>query len=144
MSVRIEKLASVVAGEGTPRPVGPAQSRRKADDRHARVRFAKGRNRRVPPVRIGRPVRGPERREPRTIRAIVRRADVERHAAVDALLAHFLDGLLDRSVGLASAMVDGTRRPVAGIASDPLDQVGEIDELIRLTAQFIRHHWRLG
>ena len=59
-------------------------------------------------------------------------------------LAHFLDWLLNRSVGLASAMVDGTRRPVAGIASDPLDQVGEIDEFVRLAAQFIRHHWRLG
>ena len=41
-------------------------------------------------------------------------------------------------------MVDGARRPVAGIAADPRDQLGEIDEFIRLTAQFIRHHRRLG
>src|SRR5277367_2367786 len=82
---RIEKFARVVAREGTPRPVGPAQSRRKTDDRHTCVDFAKGRNWRVPPAREGDPVRGPEGRESWTIRAVVRRADVERHAAVDAL-----------------------------------------------------------
>ena len=41
-------------------------------------------------------------------------------------------------------MVDGPRRPIARIASDPRDQLGEIDEFVRLTAQFIRHHRRLG
>ena len=33
---------------------------------------------------------------------------------------------------------------VAGIAPDPLDQMGEIDELVGLTAQLVRHHRRLG
>src|ERR1700722_14030145 len=80
---RIKELACVVAGERTPGPGGPAQSRRQADDRNASVRFAKARNRRVPPVRVGGPVRRPERHEPRTIRAIVRRADVDSHVAVD-------------------------------------------------------------
>src|SRR3984957_21156406 len=75
---RIKKVARVVAREGPSRPVGPAQSRRKSDDRYARVRFAKGWNRRVPPVRERGPIRGPEGRESRTIRTVVRRADVER------------------------------------------------------------------
>ena len=92
----IKKLACVVARKGAPRPVGPAQTRRKTDDGDACIGFAEGRNRRVPPVREGNPVRGPEGREPRTIRAIVGWADVECHAAIDALLAHFLGWLLDR------------------------------------------------
>ena len=41
-------------------------------------------------------------------------------------------------------MVDGARRPVARIAADPLNELSEIDEFIRLAAQFISHHRRLG
>src|SRR6202453_5350969 len=63
---RIKKLARVVAREGTPRPVAPAQSPRQADDRQGGVGFAKGWNWRIPPVGERGPVRSPKGREPRT------------------------------------------------------------------------------
>ena len=58
------------------------------------------------------------------------------------LVAQFFGRLLDRPK--LAAMVHGTLRPIAGVTADALDQMGEIDELIRLSAQFVRHHRRLG
>ena len=37
----------------------------------------------------------------------------------------------------AAALVDRTLRPVAGVAPDALDQMGQIDEFVRLAAQFV-------
>ena len=70
----IEQSAGVVAGERAPGPVRAPEAGREPDDQQLRLAVAKGRDRRVEPVRMELPLRLPEGREARAEGAIPRAA----------------------------------------------------------------------
>src|SRR6201987_5000735 len=64
--------------------------------------------------------------------------------ALAVLFAHRLfDRLLDRGK-LRAPVVLRAHGPFRRIATDSLNELRQIDDLVRLPAQFVGHHWRLG
>ena len=70
---RVQQFAGMIAGKRPPGAVGAFETGRQADDQQLGPAVAKGRNRRVEPLRAGRALRLAKGGQTRTERAVARR-----------------------------------------------------------------------
>src|SRR5262249_28115749 len=77
----VEQVACIVAGERATRAVGALHPRCKTNNQQASLDVAEGRNRRIVPGRLARPVRLSKGYQPRTERAVTVGYDGGRLAA---------------------------------------------------------------